>query len=74
MADQALVQMGENSPEQVAFKLMQTIANAEGITFNKNSSGTPATRDWILRTYAQCLYVVRNPSYLDEALSGSFAQ
>ena len=29
MADNTVVHIGENSPEQVAFKLMEKVANAE---------------------------------------------
>jgi hypothetical protein len=58
MADSAVVHIGENSPEQVAFKLMELIASVEA----RESYGHgdhPMTREWILRTYDQCLEVVR---------------
>lgn len=54
MADTSVVHIGENSPEQVAFKLMQLIAINEGKTGS-------ADRKWMLDTYAECLHVVRQP-------------
>lgn len=70
MADNATPHTGDNSPEQVAFKLLNAIANAEGITFNKNSSGKVATRDGLLTTFMQCLHAVRNPgpAYVQDVL------
>lgn len=70
MADaKPVVHIGENSPEQVAFKLMETIAAVE----RKSISGTDpsglkagwtkADRSWILRTYGECLTTVQNGYY-----------
>jgi hypothetical protein len=53
MAEQTVVHIGENSPEQVAYKLMLRIAEVEGVNV-LGHSGTPATRKWILHTFAQC--------------------
>jgi hypothetical protein len=59
MADAApVVHIGENSPEQVAYKQMLEIANVERKTLHASapSSGwTAADRKWILDTYAECL-------------------
>lgn len=56
MAD-TTVHMGENSPEQVAYKLLFDVANVEGKTLH---SGThAANREYILRTYWECLRTVR---------------
>ena len=73
MASQPAVHFGENSPEQVAFNLMHTIANAEGMTFSPHASGKVATREWIIRTYTQCLYAVQNPgpAYVNDVLEMS---
>ena len=62
MADAPAVHIGENSPEQVAFKLMEKIAAVERVGFYAHASGQdkPATRSWILDTYAECLQTVRN--------------
>ena len=57
MADNSVAHIGENSPEYVAYKLMELIAGAEGKSFNK-SAGDPASRQWILNTYAQCSRIV----------------
>jgi hypothetical protein len=63
MADAPVVHIGENSPEQVAFKLMEIIANHEDKVLRGSTSGPTkkADRKWILDTYAECLATVRNP-------------
>lgn len=53
MADKAVVHMGENSPEEVAYKMMLLIANAEGRELYSHGK-KPVTRAWVLSTYAQC--------------------
>ncbi len=52
MADTPVVHIGENSPEQVAYRLMIDVANVEGY-LNKMD------RKKILDTYAECLDAVR---------------
>jgi hypothetical protein len=61
VADNApVVHIGENSPEQVAYKLLKDVANAEGRPFTKEggSGKTAADRAYILDTYTQCLEAV----------------
>lgn len=59
MADAApVVHIGENSPEEVALKLMRMIASNEGKTL---MSAATAERKWLLDTYAECLQTVRDP-------------
>ena len=67
MADGAVVHIGENSPEQVAYRLMRDIAIAEKI--NLVGNGVNSSRDWIIRTYAQCRQVVSSPHTADKLLS-----
>ena len=52
-----MTHMGDNSPEQVAFKLMYLI----GMSEQKGLEATRASADrkWILDTYAECLEAVR---------------
>ena len=61
MVEDRLVHIGENSPEHVAFRLMETIAHAEGKTFFQESGlgAQTADRRWILETYTPCLNAVR---------------
>ena len=63
MADQTVVHIGENSSEQVAYKLMETIASIEKkvlrIPKNLASGHVIADRDWILSTYKACITAVR---------------
>jgi hypothetical protein len=64
MSDAPVVFIGENSPEQIAFKLLTIIAANEGKTFEKVAGGTAtasADRKWLLDTYAECLQTVSNP-------------
>ena len=46
-----------DSPEHVALKLMDLIARVEGVSFKANDS--IATREWILKTYTECLKTIR---------------
>ena len=63
--DAPIVRIGENSPEEVAYKLLQHVAKAENVVFNQPSPAAksrgvkPATRKWILDAYAECLEAVR---------------
>jgi hypothetical protein len=54
MADQPVAHVGENSPEEVAFKLFHELA--------KYDQPANAKRDWFLDLYAECLQTVRSPS------------
>jgi hypothetical protein len=51
-----MVHIGENSPEQVAYKLMQHIAYAEKVKLE--GAGANATREWIIKTYMMCRVAV----------------
>jgi hypothetical protein len=58
MADAPAVHIGENSPEQIAYKLLLDIQRIEQKAFHKGdlSAGwSTADRAWILNTYAECL-------------------
>lgn len=61
MADNNVVHIGENSPEQVAFKLLIEIAKAEG---KKPFSVIEADREYILDTYAEALKAVKGQRIL----------
>jgi hypothetical protein len=60
MADEAVVHIGENSPEYVAFLLMRVIADVEGVKLY-GGDRQAAQRQWVLDTYAECLRTVRAP-------------
>jgi len=49
-----VVHVGENSPEQVAYKLMELVLGHE--------QNDRLTREMILDTYAECLRTVRVPN------------
>jgi hypothetical protein len=53
MAETAVVHIGENSPEEVALKLMYVIDTAE--------KHPTRTRQQILDLYAECLRAVTHP-------------
>jgi hypothetical protein len=59
MADNTVVHIGEDSPEYVAYRLLERIAHLEGRPLGHKGS---ADRKYILDTYAECLDVVRNPT------------
>lgn len=59
MANEApVVHIGENSPEQIAYKLFRDIAAVEGRDLFANGNH-PVDREWILRTFCQCMLTVR---------------
>ena len=60
MAD-TVVHIGQNSPEYVALQLLDKVSLVEGFVAHRNpgSGQTTATREWILDTYAECLYAVK---------------
>ena len=61
MADAPIVHMSENSPEQVAFKLLREVASVESKKAFGATQGAEIGRKWLLDTYAECLLSVRNP-------------
>jgi hypothetical protein len=66
MADSAsVIHIGENSPEHVAYKLMERIAAIERKslhnTENLRAGASAADRKWILDTYAECLKAAKDP-------------
>ena len=59
MVDRSVLQAGENSPEHVAYRLMECIADVEGTSLSKSGKEKMATRKWILDAYAESLDAVR---------------
>ena len=56
--------------ESVALDLMKLIARSEGRRFAPGRSARPiADRQWILRTYAQCLQTFRPSASMDKWLA-----
>lgn len=56
--------------ESVALELVKLIARSEGRRFTPGRSARPAAdREWLLRTFAQCLQTVRRPASVDKRLS-----
>ena len=55
------IHIAENSREQIAYKLMKDIANAEAMVFHKDPGQgyQSANRKWILDTYVECLEAVK---------------
>jgi hypothetical protein len=50
---------GGESPEQVAYKLLGLVAQAEGQKLANAPTGKVPERKWILDTYAECLRAVK---------------
>ena len=59
MVDHSVLQIGENSPEHVAYRLMERIADVEGVSLSKAGKEKLATRKWILDVYAESLDAVK---------------
>jgi hypothetical protein len=68
MADQTVIHIEGDSPEYVAYKLMQDIANVERRALNSDPppGWTAAGHPWILGTYRQCLEAVRSVPSVSE--------
>jgi hypothetical protein len=62
MADSNTVHIASNSPEHIAYRLLEHVASVERKSFFANAAERfePATRDWILDTYAECLEATKN--------------
>lgn len=58
MADQAVVHIGENSPEQVAYRLTRDIMIAENRQLGEGGKAR-VDRKWLLDTYGECLQAVK---------------
>lgn len=67
MKDTSVLHIGENSPEQVAYKLMRDIGQAEGY-FLVHASPKPS-REWLIKTYCACLTAVRVPAYPKDSIA-----
>ena len=58
--------------ESVALELVKLIARSEGRRFAPGRSARPvADREWILRTYAQCLQTIQRPASVDKWLAAT---
>jgi hypothetical protein len=59
MADNKGADMSENSPEHIAYRLLQEIAHAEDVQLLGQIGSKKAHRNYILLTYDECLHVVK---------------
>jgi hypothetical protein len=60
MADtNTTVHIGENSPEQVAYRLLQDVMNAEGRSIFRTEKREQVDRKYLLDTYVECLKAVK---------------
>ena len=66
MANAPVVHIGENSPEEVAYKLLRTIASNEGKLLGSAVTKATADRKWLLDTYAECILAVTQPQVREE--------
>jgi hypothetical protein len=63
MPDAPIIHVSENSPEQVAYKLLREIASIEKKkAFGASNATDDVGRKWLLDTYAECLLAVRLPA------------
>ena len=70
MADEPVVHIGENSSEQVAYKLFHDICNVEKRELYGHGDN-PANREYILRAYRQCIDTVHRAKGIDKILDDS---
>ena len=68
MADAApVVHVGENSPEEIAYKMMLLIGRVEGKSVLSDSPQR-MTREWIISTYVQCRVAVKTQWTAEDTL------
>lgn len=67
MADETTVHIGENSPEQVAYKLFRDICSVENKDLYSHGDNA-ADREYILRTYRQCISNVARTTTIEKIL------
>ena len=60
--------VSDNTPEFIAFRLMERIASAEKKTSSPEPApgATTADRQWTLDTYAECLEAVRGHRHVSQ--------
>jgi hypothetical protein len=68
MSEKPVVHIGENSPEEVAFRLFKMIADVEkkatyGSMGDLSPGWTTADKSYILKTYGECISAVRHGWY-----------
>jgi hypothetical protein len=63
----SVVHIGENSPEEVALKLMRLIGAVEKRE-EYGHGDHPMDREWILRTYNQCISLVTRNANIEDIL------
>jgi len=59
MSDRTTAHIGENSPEQVAYKLLVLVGKSETKINGSHDPINGADRKWLLDTYAECLRAVK---------------
>ena len=59
MADLPVSTASENTPEHVAYLLLERIADLEGVALARGGQDKLASRKWLLDTYAECLDAAR---------------
>ncbi|WP_397605830.1 hypothetical protein [Sphingorhabdus sp.] len=65
-ADGPKINLGENSAEQVAYKLMRDIAKAEGVKLDGVEANS--NRQWIIKTYIMCRQAVAGHANVEHVL------
>ncbi len=59
----------ENTPEHVAYLLLERIADLEGVALARGGQDKLASRKWLLDTYAECLDAARGARRYAKTLS-----
>ncbi len=69
MADLPVSTASENTPEHVAYLLLERIADLEGVALARGGQDKLASRKWLLDTYAECLDAARGARRYAKTLS-----
>ena len=69
MADLPVSRAVENTPEYIAYQLLERVADLEGMALSRDGKDKLANRKWLLDTYAECLDAARGARRYAKSIS-----
>lgn len=69
MADLPASRAVENTPEYIAYQLLERVADLEGMALSRDGKDKLASRKWLLDTCAECLDAARGARRYAKSIS-----
>lgn len=69
MADLPVSRAVENTPEYIAYQLLERVADLEGMALSRDGKDKLASRKWLLDTCAECLDAARGARRYAKSIS-----